>query len=169
MILVKEKLGNIHSASAHERDIDVLLIEWHETRKRILHKQTGQGKDVTIKFLNENPNLKDGDILWQHENTIIAVEINPCDCIVITPESMLQASSVCYEIGNRHLPLFYEDDELLVPYDVPMFSLLQASGYTVKVEKRKLNNSFQTTVLPHLQVGITDSLPNKIHQLITSS
>jgi urease accessory protein len=168
MILVKEKLGNIHSASAHERDIDVLLIEWHEARKRILHKQTSQGKDVTLKFLNENPNLKDGDILWQGENTIIAVEINRCDCIVIVPESMLQASSVCYEIGNRHLPLFYEGDELLVPYDVPMYNLLQGSGYTVKVEERKLNNSFQTTVLPHLQVGITDSLPNKIHQLITS-
>ena|ERR1019366_8148177 len=169
MILVKEKLGNIHSASDHDHYIDVLLIEWHEARKRILHKQTSQGKDVTLKFLNENPNLKDGDILWQDENTIIAVEINPCDCIVITPESMLQASSVCYEIGNRHLPLFYEGDELLGPYDVPMYNLLQGSGYTVKVEERKLNNSFQTTVLPHLQVGITDSLPNKIHQLITSS
>jgi len=169
MILVKEKLGNIYSASIYECDIDGLLVEWYETRKRILHKKTKHGVSVTLKFLNENPDLKDGDILWQDENTIIAVEINPCDCIVITPESLLQASSVCYEIGNRHLPLFYEGDELLVPYDVPMYNLLQGSGYTVKAEERKLNNSFQTTVLPHLQVGITDSLPNKIHQLITSS
>ena len=169
MILVKEKLGNIHSASDHDRDIDVLLIEWHEARKRILHKQTSQGKDVTLKFLNENPNLKDGDILWQDENTIIAVEINRCDCIVIVPESMLQASSVCYEIGNRHLPLFFEDDELLIPYDVPLYNLLQVLGYTIKRENRKLNNSFQTTVLPHLQISFTDSSPSIISQLTISS
>ena len=169
MILVKEKLGNIYSAFSDKRDIDLLSIEWHEARKRILNKKTRQSKDVTLKFLNENPNLKDGDILWQDENTIIAVEINPCDCIIITPGSMLQASSICYEIGNRHLPLFFEGDELLSPYDVPLYNLLQVLGYTIKIEQRKLNNSFQTTVFPHLQVGITDSLPNKIHQLITSS
>jgi len=168
MILAKEKLGNIHLASDHDHDIDVLLIEWHEARKRILHKQTSQGKDVTLKFLNENPNLKDGDILWQDENTIIAVEINRCDCIVIVPESMLQASSVCYEIGNRHLPLFYEGDELLIPYDIPMYNLLKTLGYAAKVEERKLNNSFQTTVLPHLQVSFTDSSSNTIYQLTTS-
>ena len=168
-MLIKEKLGNINTSSISNCMIDALVIEWYETNKRILHKKTKSGIDITMKFLQENPNLKNGDILWQDENSIIAVEINPCDCIVITPESMLQASSVCYEIGNRHLPLFYEGDELLIPYDVPMYNLLQGSGYTVKAEERKLNNSFQTTVLPHLQVGITDSLPNKIHQLITSS
>ena len=168
MILVKEKLGNIYSASNHERDIDVLLIEWHETRKRILHKQTRQGKDVTIKFLNENPNLKDGDILWQDENTIIAVEIKPCKCIIIIPENLLTAASVCYEIGNRHLPLFYEGDELLVPYDAPLYTLLQVLGYAIKAGERKPSNSFQTTVLPHLQAGMADNLPDKINQFTIS-
>src|SRR6266404_6062625 len=141
MIFIKEKSGNIYSAFNHERDIDILLIEWHEARKRILHKQTIRGQDVTIKFLSENPDFKDGDILWQDENTIIAVEIKPCECIVITPESMLQASSVCYEIGNRHLPLFYEGVELLIPYDVPLYNLLRVLGYPIRVEDRKLNNS----------------------------
>jgi urease accessory protein len=168
MILVKEKSGNIYSAFNHKRDIDLLLIEWHEAIKLILHKQTKQGKAVCIKFLNENPNLKDGDILYQGENTTIAIEINPCECIVIIPENMLAAASLCYEIGNRHLPLFYEGDELLVPYDVPLYNFLQGLGYSLKTEERKLNNSFQTTVLPHLQVGMADSLLNKIHNFTTS-
>jgi urease accessory protein len=168
MILVKEKLGNIYSAFNHKRDIDILLIEWHEARKRILHKQTKQGKAVCIKFLNENPNLKDGDILYQDENTTIVVEINPCECIVITPGGMLQTSSICYEIGNRHLPLFYEGDELLVPYDAPLYNLLETLGHSLKTEERKLNHSFHTTVLPHLQVGMNDSLLNKIHHFTTS-
>ncbi len=169
MILVKEKKGNIHSAFNHERDIDVVMIEWHEKRKRILHKQTKKGKDIILKFLNENPDLKEGDILYEDETGIIAVEINPCECIVITPGNMLKAASVCYEIGNRHLPLFYEDDQLLIPYDVPLYNLLQSLGYAVKAEERKLNDSFQTTVLPHLQVGITGSIFNKTAQQTTSS
>ena len=68
----------------------------------------------------------------------------------------------------KHLPLFFEGDQLLVPYDVPLYNLLQSQGYTVKAEERKLNDSFQTTVLPHLQVGITGSIFNKTAQQTTS-
>jgi urease accessory protein len=118
--------------------------------------------------MRENPDLKEGDILYQDENTTIAVEIIPCECIVLKPSNTREASAVCYEIGNRHLPLFYEADELLVPYDVPLYNLLVTLGYVVKIEERKLNCSFQTTVLPHLQVGMTDSLLNKIHHFTTS-
>jgi urease accessory protein len=167
MIIVKEKLGNIHSAFNLNSNIDTLTIEWHETRKRILHKQTRQGKAIAIKFLNENPNLKEGDILWQDETTIIVVEITPCECIVVKPGDMINASAISYEIGNRHLPLFYQGNELLVPYDVPLYNLLQSMDYTVKVEQRKLNEQFQTTVLPHLQVGVTGI--NEINQLTTIS
>jgi urease accessory protein len=168
-MLIKEKLGNINTTTLINRDIDVVIIEWYEANKRILHKQTKSGIAVTIKFLQENPNLKEGDILWQDQNTVIIVEIKPCKCIVITPGNMLSASSICYEIGNKHLPLFYEGGDLLVPYEMPLHNLLQASGYQVKVEERKLSNAFRTTVLPHLQVAGTDSLFSKILKLSTSS
>lgn len=169
MILVEEKLGALNAISIDSYEIDAVLIEWYETKKRILHKQTKHGREIAIKFLHENPNLKEGDILWQDGNTIIAIEINPFECIVIKPGNMFTASSLCYEIGNRHLPLFYEEDELLVPYDMPLHNLLQASGHTIKVEKRKLNNALNTTVLPHLQVAGADSLFSKILQTTTSS
>ena len=168
-MLIKEKLGNINTSSISNCMIDALEIEWYETNKRILHKKTKSGIDITMKFLQENPNLKDGDILWQDENSMIVVEINPCKCIVITPGTMLTASSICYEIGNKHLPLFYEGDDLLVPYEMPLHNLLQASGYELKVEERKLNNAFRTTVLPHSQVAGTDSLFSKILKLTTPS
>lgn len=168
-MLIKEKSGNIKTSAIINREIDVLIIEWYEASKRILHKQTKSGIAVTIKFLQENPNLKDGDILWQDQNTVIIVEIKPYKCIVITPPNILVASSICYEIGNRHLPLFYEGDDLLVPYEMPLHNLLEASGYQVKVEERKLNNALKSTVLPHLQVAGTGSLISKILQLTTSS
>lgn len=167
-MLIKEKLGNIYTASIISADIDVVPIEWYEANKRILHKQTNNGIPITIKFLKENVCLNDGDILWQDENLVIAVEIAPCKCIVITPATMLIASSLCYEIGNRHAPLFYEEDDLLVPYEVPLYNLLQAAGYELKVEHRKLINALKTTVLPHLQVAVTGSLFGKTPNLSTS-
>ena len=89
IMLIKEKSGNI---ILHRLMITVILmrcsIEWYEARKRILHKETKSGRQLRIKFLNENPDLKDGDILWQDENSIIAVEIIPCECIVMTPSNM---------------------------------------------------------------------------------
>jgi urease accessory protein len=168
MIIVKEKSGNIYSSVNDNRDIDALQIEWHEARKRILHKETKQGRAICIKFMRENPDLKEGDILFQDDKITIAVEIIPCECIVLKPSNMREAAAVSYEIGNRHLPLFYEADELLVPYDVPLYNLLVTLGYTINIEERKLNCSFQTTVLPHLQVGMADSLLDKIHHFTTS-
>jgi urease accessory protein len=62
---------------------------------------------------------------------------------------MFEMASVCYEIGNKHLPLFYEDECLLVPLDIPLMRLLSAQGYDVKEEKRKLLQPLKTTVSPH--------------------
>ncbi len=161
-MLITQKLGNIYTESITGSEIDAVNVEWHETNKRILHKFSNSGIQVTLKFLRESPDLKDGDILWRGENKIIVVEIIPCECIVITPRSLLEASGICYEIGNRHQPLFYEQNELLVAYEVPLHNLLQASGYELKVEKRKLKNAFKTTVLPDLSLTGIYSLISKI-------
>lgn len=161
-MLITEKSGNIYSQSIAGCDIDAVNIEWHETNRRILHKFTNSGIQVTLKFLRESPDLKDGDILWRGENKIFVVEIIPCECIVINPRNLLEASGISYEIGNRHQPLFYEGNELLVPYDVPLYNLLQASGYELKVEKRKLRNAFKTTVLPDLSLSGAFTLNSKI-------
>ena len=84
-------------------------------------------------------------------------------------KTILAASSLCYEIGNRHLPLFYEGNDLLVPFEMPLHNLLQAAGFLLRVEERKLNNALKTTVLPHLQVTATDNLFGEFRQLPTSS
>lgn len=167
-MLLQHKLGNIHSSSTSNLVIDTLIIEWDETGKRILHKKTDSGVPVTLKFLNENPDLKDGDILWQDEHTAVAVQIKPCECIVITPGNTLEAAAICYEIGNRHLPLFYEGNELLIPYEAPIHNLLNAAGYKLAIEERKLNSRFKTTVMPHLQVAATDSLFSRVNKLSTT-
>ncbi len=148
-MLIQEKIGNINSFALNERTIDRLPLEWYETRKRILRKQTVSGKEASIKFLGQNPEFTEGDILFADDKSIVAVSILPCDCIVIKPADMFQTASACYEIGNRHLPLFYENNLLLVPLDPPLMHSLQKQGYDVKEEKRKLLQPLKTTVTPH--------------------
>ncbi|TDH24188.1 urease accessory protein UreE [Segetibacter sp. 3557_3] len=147
--------------------VDYLPLEWYECNKRILHKQTQMGQPVRLKFLKESPRLQQGDILFEDESLLIAVEIIPCEVIVLTPTSILDAAAICYEIGNKHLPLFYEANELLVPYEAPLHRLMKASGYAVKVEKRKLLSTINTSVLPHMHSG-SGSLFSRIVQLTNS-
>lgn len=163
-MLVQSKIGNLSQYNSQGKNIDLLPLEWYEATKRILRKNTNSGREVSIKFLNENPELTEGDILFADDNELIAVSILPCDCIVIHPKNMFEMASVCYEIGNKHLPLFYEDGALLIPSDNPLLKLLTAQGYQVSIEKRKLLQSLKTTVSPHADATGT-TLFSKIMKL----
>jgi urease accessory protein len=167
-MLIQNRIGNLRSSRVDQERIDWLELAWHETTKRILRKKTKTGKEVSLKFLNENPLLTEGDILYNDEQTIIAVTVLPCDTIAIKPKNMLEMASVCYEIGNKHLPLFYENDELLVPFEMPLFSLLQVQGYDVRQEERKLVKPLKTSVSPHRHLA-GESLFSKIMKRATTN
>ena len=70
---------------------------------------------------------------------------------------MFEMATMCYEIGNKHLPLFYESDQLLVPFEMPLFRILSAQGFDVQQATRKLLQPLKTTVAPH-NVSISDNL-----------
>ena len=150
-MLIQQKTGHLSTAETGNKLIDRLPLEWFETRKRILRRKTASGKEIALKFLNEAAALTEGDILYEDEQSIIAVEVLPCDCLVVRPKSMFEMASVCYEIGNKHLPLFFENDELLVPFEQPLYRLLGAQGYEAVKESRKLLQPLNTTVSPHGQ------------------
>jgi len=168
-MIIKEKIGSLEKIDINDRVIDYLELEWYETTKRILHKKTNAGEEVVLKFLNGSQNLTEGDVVYEDEQSLIVISIKPCEVIVIKPKSMYERSYVCYEIGNKHLPLFYENDELLVPYEAPLFKMLQASGFDLIKEERKLLNQLKTSVMPHGHSGKEKSLFSKILQLTSSN
>lgn len=161
-MLIQQKKGNISSANINNRRIDWLHLEWYETSKRILRKQTHSGTDIALKFLNSDPALAQGDILYEDDTLIIAVDILPCDVLVIKPANLFEMASVCYEIGNKHLPLFFEKEEVLAPFELPLFRLLSTQGYAIKQDKRRLLYPLKTTVAPHAHNS--SSLFSKIMQ-----
>jgi urease accessory protein len=168
-MIIKEKAGNLSSFDVAHRSIERVSLEWFEVSKRILHKRTQSGREIVLKFMNEAQSLTHDDVLWSDEKTVIVVDIKPGEVIVVKPTSMHQMASLCYEIGNKHLPLFYSNDEIMVPYEAPLFKLLSAAGYDPKKEIRKLINQLKTTVIPHNNSEGKTSLFTKILQLTTPS
>lgn len=162
-MLVQQKLGHISSFDTGHRMVDWLDLAWHETSKRILRKRTRSGTEVSWKFLNGDPAWTAGDVLYEDDEKLVAIDILPCDVIVVRPRSAFELASACYEIGNKHLPLFFENEELLVPFEQPLYRLLTASGYEVRQEERKLLKALKTTVAPHGHNG--GSLFTRIMQL----
>ena len=137
-----------------EPKTEILIdFEWFETNKRIQHKTARDGKSFRLKFLNENPNLEQGEILSQEGDKNYIVNILPCDCLVIIPKNNFETATICYEIGNKHLPLFYEDEALLVPLEKPLFRQLSAMGFEVYEQKRVLLTPLRTSVAPHGESG----------------
>lgn len=136
-MLVKNILGNINNFEIETKDIDEVAIEWYEVNKRILKKQSKKGVEVGIK-LEQPYKLQDGDILFFDEKEILIVSIIPCDTISIIPESMKAMGKICYEIGNKHIPLFFYNNEVLVNYDEPLMRLLEKEGFKPEKTVRKL-------------------------------
>lgn len=167
-MIIKEKLGNLASFDDKGRGIDRLPIEWFEINKRILHKTTIAGKEVLLKLLKEGHTLKQDDVVFANESFLIVVEVLTCDAIVIAPKSTYEMAGIAYEIGNRHLPLFYEDKHLLIPYDASVYRILEAAGYTIKREDRKLLHQLKTSVATHEHSSTGQSLFSKILKLTSS-
>jgi urease accessory protein len=94
--------------------------------------------------------------------------IKECDAIIIRPKTMFEMAAVCYEIGNKHLPVFYQQDEILVAYEDPLFRQLSLTGYDVTRGIRKLLNPLKTSVSSHSHSS-GDSLFSKIMKLTNPS
>lgn len=137
-MLITEKIGNINFFNANNRKIDYVVLEWHETNKRILHKKTVSGLDVIMEFVNENPALSEGDIIYEDDFKVIAIELKECETIVLRPKSMIEMGRICNEIGESHQQAFYQSDEILIAYEDSLFRSFSAAGYDISIEKRKL-------------------------------
>ncbi len=150
-MLVKNIVGNKAQYNLDGFEVDTLQLEWYELNKRIQRKQTSAGRDIALKFTAESIALKEGDVLYmsEEERVVIAVEVLPTLTIVISPSNMLEMATICYEIGNKHMPLFIDGEQILLPYEAPMFKWLESAGYAPVQEERKLLQRLKSNVSAH--------------------
>ncbi len=160
-MLITEIAGNIAYESINHLQVDLLEIEWYEANKRIQRKVSNDGTELALRFLKEGQCLQDGDILYKDHQKAIVVYIKPCESIVLKPKTILEMGTVCYEIGNKLMPLFIQGDLVLMPFEAPMYKWLEASGYTPWRAQHQLLNLLKSNVAPH-QHSESTSLFNKI-------
>lgn len=162
-MVIEQIVGNLKDTPIGNRTVDLLQIEWFEANKRIQRRKTNNKKDIAIRFLKEGQRLVQDDILYMDDALAVVVDILPCDAIQVIPRTMLEMGSVCYEIGNKHLPMFIQSDMVLVPYEDPIFRWLNAMGYATEKVHTKLINILNATVQPHSHSdGIGGSIFSKI-------
>lgn len=129
-MLCEKILGNLKDEAFKDnnKEVDYVDIEWHEAFKKLHKKVSHKGLEMGIRLGNEVlvNGLKQGDILWADDKQIIAVNIPPCEIIEITVDSSHAIPRLCYEIGNRHAALFYEEEhnQFITPYNKPMLEML---------------------------------------------
>ncbi len=126
-MIVERVLYNIKDIDLEKLEVDFVDIEWYEVQKKILRKLSSNGIEIGIRNSNGEA-LREGDVLWQEGNKVLVVRIPYCDCIVLKPQNMYEMGKTCYEMGNRHAPLFIEGDELMTPYDEPLMQALIKCG-----------------------------------------
>lgn len=146
MIIVEEVLT---APSVENKTRDVLEIEWYETTKTIIRRSTTAGIEIAVRKNNRIP-LADGDILWQNNDSYIELVIKPCECIVFTPLTLREMGIICFEIGNKHIPIYIDDNNnVSVAYETPLYTLLERAGYTPRIETKKLLKTHMLKVHGH--------------------
>ena len=161
-MIIESVIGNIANTDISHRTVDLLQLEWFETTKRIQRKKSQLGREIAIRFLKEGQRLQQGDILLLDVSHAVVVDIIPSDAIVVSPRSLLEMGSVCYEIGNKHLPLFIQNDQVLMPFEEPIYRWLLASGYATEKQHTRLTNLLNANVQPHSHGSGGSSLFAKI-------
>ncbi|GGK69597.1 urease accessory protein UreE [Rufibacter glacialis] len=157
MILVEKILGNLAGTETNGRTVDVLDLDWFDTGKTTLRKKTRAGQEVGIR--KDTTPLEDGDLLYLDQERAIAVNILPCECIVFKPQNFREMGTICFEIGNKHIPIFInEEAEVSVEFENPLYRLLEKYGYQPRREVRKLLKTHALTVRRH---------ENKYNRVIT--
>ena len=141
-MLVEKTIGTVSDFSGKE--IEYISVDWHECHKRILKKKLGNGEDIGIKLSDADAaeGLKEGDVLADLGDKIIAVAIAPTEALIIDVPSEKLIPKTCYEIGNRHAPFFNGDkpNQFFTPYDMPIKVMLEKLGVSVDVGMVKLTH-----------------------------
>ena len=156
-MLCEQILGKLEETDLSGRKLEYVDIEWHEAFKKIHRKVTDKGTEVGIRIDDSvlTRGLLQGDVIYRDENLVIAVNTPPCEIIQVSlmegHEKM--AAKVCYEIGNRHAPLFWgEEDTFITIYNEPMMVMLsKIHGVTAvkKTEKLDFDRRISASVHNH--------------------
>ncbi|MBS3900830.1 MAG: urease accessory protein UreE [Dethiobacter sp.] len=145
-MILKCVLGKIQDFDVQGKKIEYVRLTWEEMAKRILRKTTSEGREVGISL---DAPLQHEDVLYAGKETIIVIELLPTRSLVLNPRSMQEMAILCYHLGNRHANLFYQDGQIVTPYDHILEEFLVKLGFSVTIEERRLSCAIHTSSAHH--------------------
>lgn len=100
--------GTLSDAAYAGKAVDPLQLDYADAQKHLLRRTTRGGRDIALRLLPEAQlrGLHDGDVLLEDGDTVVAVEILPVLSLLARPEGNAAIARFCYEVGNRHAPLY---------------------------------------------------------------
>jgi urease accessory protein len=141
-MIITEIIGNVDDISSAGRHIERVYLSSDDLVKRIQRVTTDHGKEVGIRLM-EPKDLLNGDILYMDERNMIVVSVTSDDLLVLRPSSIKQMGEIAHQLGNRHLPAQFEEEEMLVQYDYLVEELLVQLEIPYTREERKVKKAFR--------------------------
>ena len=133
MLLVQEIVTEVVKVPSLERD--VVKLDW-EARQRCRQRlKTHAGREIGL-ALPTGTVISPGDILYRDAEVEIVVEGLPERVFVLHPETTEDYGLVCYQIGNLHRPVGFDNGAILVPYEPVLENQFCRLGFRYIIEKR---------------------------------
>lgn len=64
MIIVSDITRNAKNEDLSSKNVDFFDIEWFETTRKVLRRETQKNQEVALRILKENFRIKHYDVLW---------------------------------------------------------------------------------------------------------
>lgn len=144
-MIIEKVVTNIEAMDKSEikkRHIEKVLLESAHLVKRVQRVKTDHGNEIGIR-LREQRDLLAGDVLYIDDKNMIVIDVLSDDLLVISPRSILEMGTIAHQLGNRHLPAQFEENDMLIQYDYLVEDLLQELGVPYQRQDRKVKQAFR--------------------------
>ncbi|PAF46939.1 urease accessory protein UreE [Helicobacter sp. 12S02634-8] len=141
--------GNLSDRDVSKLWVDYIDLQWYDTRKKIARWKTRSGEEIAMRLIQApKMGLSQGDILFEEGNKVIAINILPTEVLCAYACSTSEVAKICYEIGNRHMALFFGSNEFefQTPFEKPIKVLLDKLGIKNAVLSSRLDSSKRISV-----------------------
>ena len=148
MLLIQNIVTEVVKVPPLERD--VVFLDWEGRQKCRQRLETQSGRELGL-ALPTGTVLTPGDILYRDADVEIVVEGLPEKVFILHPEKTEDYGLTCYQIGNLHRPIGFDDGAILVPYEPVLENQLSRLGLHYTITERVFTHAVRQSA-PHAHV-----------------
>lgn len=131
-------VGKAEDFDLSKYEVDKVKLDHHEMNKS--HQKVVSEKGTVIGIsLDSKQVLSHGSVLYKDDDRIILVEGKDEDVFVIEPKGEMEWGMTCFNLGNLHCMVYFDNNLILVPYDPVLERTIKKLHVNFKHERRMLS------------------------------